>query len=74
MKMKSNEALGVLLMILALLLALAAWTISASLGITALALFSIGAHLFYTERKQRRGRSQFRQASTATSVQQDPSA
>lgn len=54
MKFKSNESLGILLMVLALVLAIAAWTISASLGITAIALFFIGAHLFYTERLQRR--------------------
>lgn len=54
MKAKSNEILGVVLMIVALLLAVAAWTFSPSLVITAFALFFIGAHLFYTERLQRR--------------------
>jgi hypothetical protein len=53
MKPKTNEALGVILMVLALL-AFLAWQISPALGITAFALFFIGAHLFYTERPQRR--------------------
>ena len=54
MRKKSNERLGVGLMAVALLLAVAAWTFSPSLGITAIALFFIGAHLFYTERLQQR--------------------
>lgn len=54
MKPKTNEALGVILMMLALVLAFLAWQISPALGITAFALFFIGAHLFYTERAQRR--------------------
>jgi hypothetical protein len=54
MKFKSNESLGIMLMVLALVLVIAAFTLSASLGITAVALFFIGAHLFYTERVQRR--------------------
>jgi membrane-bound ClpP family serine protease len=54
MKPKTNEGLGVILMVLALVLAFLAWQISPSLGITAFALFFIGAHLFYTERAQRR--------------------
>lgn len=52
MRKKSNERLGMGLMAVALLLAVAAWTFSPSLGITAIALFFIGAHLFYTERLQ----------------------
>jgi hypothetical protein len=54
MKRKTNEALGVILMVLALVLAFLAWQINPALGITAFALFFIGAHLFYTERAQRR--------------------
>jgi hypothetical protein len=54
MKPKTNEALGVILMVLALVLAFLAWQISPALGITAFALFFIGAHLFYTEHAQRR--------------------
>lgn len=65
MKLKSNEILALLLMVLALLLALAAWTFSPSLGITAFALFFIGAHLFYTERLQRRARHSADDKSTA---------
>lgn len=56
MKLQSHETLGIVLMVLALPLALAAWLFSLSLGITAFALFFIGAHLFYTERVQRRAR------------------
>lgn len=49
MKPKTNEAPGVTVMVLAFL----AWQISSASGITAFALFFIGAPLFYTERARR---------------------
>lgn len=73
MKFKSNENLGLLLMVLAVVLAVAAWIISASLGITAFALFFIGAHLFYTERTQRRARPPLKKG-PATSASPVPAA
>ena len=72
MKTKSNEFLGLALMIVALLLAVGAWIFSPSLGITAFALFFIGAHLFYTERLQRRAPTPSEQNPAAPSG--DPSA
>lgn len=72
MKLQSNETLGILLMVLALPLAFAAWIFSLSLGITAFALFFIGAHLFYTERTQRRLKSSAKNETAAPQVQNDP--
>ncbi len=63
--MKSNEMLGVALMVGALLLAILAWTFSPALGISAGALFFIGAHLFYTERQQRQLSSSSEQKNVA---------
>lgn len=72
MKLQSNETLGILLMVLALPMAFAAWLFSLSLGITAFALFFIGAHLFYTERAQRRSKLPAKDESAA--AQNDTSA
>lgn len=71
MKPKTNEALGAILMVLALLLAFFAWQISPALGITASALFFIGAHLLYTERVQRRTPPPTAQAASPASLERD---
>ena len=74
MKKKSNERLAVGLMIMALLLSIGAWTISPALGITGGALFFIGAHLFYTERLQRRLPSPSEQKTSAAAASNDSAA
>jgi hypothetical protein len=50
-----------------------AWQISPALGITAFALFSIGAHLLYTERAQRRASPAPTEHASSIAPESDPS-